>query len=207
MATFIEFDGDFRQVARSWFKDLEPDEDWKHWLVRNGFNDYPLCGTFNEDHDTVIRSLQIYENPKEAKWYVVCCSGGRPFQFVIEGQVNYLKFMASPMCAMIDLHEDLRALRATVQAAFTAWHGHAAPNEINDHDLATSCSKCDPGFDEMRDEQRQRLQEKASVRETLEDIQAVLEKKIGPIVETLISEKNRNVLYSFSSDKFDPREG
>jgi hypothetical protein len=161
MAKFIVFDGDFREAEVPWLEQMRSEEDWKEWLRRNKLRDFEDWSSHDEWDDMGPRQLSVYAHVEGRKWLVLCSSGGSGIDFVIEGDVNYLKFLASPMCCTISLHENMASLRATVQAAFTVWHGHRPPDSMSDHDVTTTCSDCDPGFDETRELQRKKIREGA----------------------------------------------
>lgn len=164
MSQFIIFDGDFHEVEVLWLKEWKEDEDWDQWLPRNGFRAQDLWGVYEEGIDTLPRAISVYRHEKEPRWLVSVTSGGDIFDFVIEGRVNYLKFLSSPLCTTIDLQEDFRVFRATTERAFAAWHGHRAPEGLEDHGLGTSCSTCDPGFEENRREDREQLRRRTADR-------------------------------------------
>ena len=156
MAKFIVFDGDFHEIEMAWLKEWEDGENWEDWLPRNGFGRLDLFGVYDEWDDMAPRRISVHAHEKKEMWIVVVSSGSHIFDFIIEGRVNYLRFLSSPLCVTIDLQDDLRAFRATMEKAFTAWHGHPAPDRRDDHSLETSCSSCDPGFDETRQKERER---------------------------------------------------
>lgn len=155
MAQFIIFDGDFSEVEVSWLQAEEEGEEWDVWLSRNGFSKQELWGIRPEWNDMFPRGIEVFAHKEEPRWVVTVSSGGQPFDFVIEGRVNYLKFLSSSLCSSVDLQDHLRACRVILERSFRAWHGHDAPENEEDQSLETGCALCDPHGEPRRQQERE----------------------------------------------------
>lgn len=142
--TMIVFDGDFHEKQIPW-KPLDESMSYADYLEANGFSRYEQWSTEDES-DRSARRIIVWNNDggPANRWLVEVVSADEGIEFLIEGNVNYLRFMASPLCVDVQIYHHIQAIQATIARAFQVYHGHDAPDHAFDHLLDHSCRECDP---------------------------------------------------------------
>lgn len=140
----IVFDGDFHEVEVDWLKEDSDDNDSEaDYFASQGFRPHPTrIATVEASH----RSMEIYGHTNLSKraWMVSVESAYDCFSFLIEGDVNYLKFLASPLCSNVDTVEAILNIQLVLRRLFRVLHEHDAPDKDYPSFPETSCSECDP---------------------------------------------------------------
>lgn len=154
---FIVFDGDFHEEELDWLEEPAEKEEWETWEARMGFHKY---SKWSSGDPMMLRDVVVIRHEERQVWHVTITVNDCWHSFLVIGEVNYLKFLASPLFAAVDLYDQLVAIQATVQAAFRAWHGHNAPSELHTHSFWTSCDGCDPDGKSEREEHRMEIEKR-----------------------------------------------
>lgn len=150
--TMIVFDGDFQEAHVEWLTPWSGDDNWDDWLHKEGFDVNPVWQLGNEDQTPT--DVRVWEHCSRDAWLVDFShyrGRSRFFLFLIEGEVNYLRFVNSPLAHDLFAYDHREALVQVSQAAFQAWHGHAAPSTVEDRsEPRSSCNECSPEFGYQR---------------------------------------------------------
>jgi hypothetical protein len=119
-----------------------------------------------DEADGFEPGLTIFASTERPIW-IASVSAGTEYSMpvVIEGEVNYLRFLASPLCSTLRIDEEVRAIRVSVERLFTAQHGHPPPGPYvaDRHDLhgeRIACAACDPDTQWYRNQCRQEAADK-----------------------------------------------
>ncbi len=152
--TMVFFNGDFYEKKIVW-KELSSSETFEDNLVANGFERHDVWNVGSRDYP-VQEIIVHYSMRAPYWWHVHLGHGDHCHEFLIEGEINYLRFLASPMCSTIQIADDISALRAVTDRLFTVYHRHSPPASTDDHSFLSSCAECDPSGEYEREVERKR---------------------------------------------------
>lgn len=131
----------------------ERDIDWIAEEYEQFDGEY-ACRSIGGEYEA--RDIRITAHRKRESTYLAEISDPHEnvIGILIEGRLNYVKFLASPLCSASDTANRIGELLAIAKAAFVAWHDHDAPDELYDHGIGRSCDQCDPHGISARAEER-----------------------------------------------------